>query len=160
MPPDDAALSTLRHLRLRLLPGLAAHSARIAQLREERDGLSRQALGLAAQLRELHQQIEQDRERLIARGPIRGVSLAGLDGFRRRLQMRIGELSLRRDRALERIRDVDEELERCFSGLLRERRRLDVVGERIGQRRRFLLTREADARLEELADDCAGVLRR
>jgi chromosome segregation ATPase len=160
MPPDDAALRALGHLRLRLLPGLASLSARIARLREERDGLSRQALGLAAQLRELHQQVERDRERLIARGPTSGSALAGVDGVRRRLEKRTVELSRLRERALDRIRVVDLELERCFSGLLRERRRLDVVGERIGQRRRFLGARAADARLEELVEDCAGVPRR
>jgi len=160
MPPDDASLSTLRHLRLRMLPGLAAQSARIAQLREEREGLSRQALGLAAQLRELHQQIEQERERLMARGPVHGAALAGVDGFRRRQQSRVGELSQLRERVLDRLRAVDAELECCFAGLLRARRHIDVVGERIGQRHRFLRIREADARLEELVDDCAGVLRR
>ncbi|PKN44488.1 MAG: hypothetical protein CVU59_11540, partial [Deltaproteobacteria bacterium HGW-Deltaproteobacteria-17] len=112
MPPDDAALRALGHLRLRLLPGLASLSARIARLREERDGLSRQALGLAAQLRELHQQVERDRERLIARGPTCGRALAGVDGVRRRMEKRAVELSRLRERALNRIRDLDLELER------------------------------------------------
>lgn len=155
MPPDDASLSSLGHYRLRLLPELAAASRRIAQLREERDELTRQATCLDAQVRDLQHFMEQGRARLMTRGPIGGAALAGLDAHRRRLCARRDELTDRRARLLDRCRGLEVELRERVAGLLRARARLDVVGEMIEEKRAVRSAREADARLEELVDDCA-----
>jgi len=155
MPPDDASLSSLGHYRLRLLPALAAQSRRIARLREELNELTRQASGLAAQVRDLQQSMDQGQARLLARGPILGAALAGLEAHRRRLCARRDELADRRARLLERCRILEAELRERVAGLLRARTRLDVVGGLIDEKRAVLREREADARLEELVDDCA-----
>jgi len=154
MPPDERSLLSLGQVRLRLLPELAGYSRRIAALKEERDELMRQASSLAAQERDLHQKIERERERLLTRGPIGGAVLAGLEGFRRRQRACADELADRQEGVSQRCRAVEAWLQVLFSELMRARRRLDVIGERIEEKRLVLNDRKAEARLEDLLEDC------
>jgi hypothetical protein len=159
MSPDDVRLSSFRQVRLRLLPELAALAGRVAHLRGEREELTRLAESLGAQVRDLQRQFELDQERLLARGTIAGAAIAGFDGFRRRRRARLEELVRRQAGVFEQRRAVEAELARCFAELGKSRRHLDVIGERIEQRQRFLSGREADARLEELVEDCQRIRR-
>ncbi len=155
MPPEERTGGILGHLRLRLLPELAGLAKEVTRLREELAACTRQAETLATQAHQLSSQMEGERASLLTRGPLRGTALAGQDRIRATQRARLQAIVAEREEALARHRSVSRELAARLGLLARCQRRLEVVDQRREQARIRHLRREADARLEDLVEDCA-----